>query len=99
MWVNQDRVGRGQYRANNFADVTSKIYPHNEAIIDLLKTIRVVPEEYSEVLLTGVVISPSWRRRGKMPIFTLLLMVSGSAILHSPHVSEKSMEEFHVWTF
>lgn len=54
---------------NNFFDVTSKLFSHNQATADLLKTIQGVPEEYLEALLAGGGISPSWRCRGKMLIF------------------------------
>lgn len=45
------------------------LYPHNQAVANLLKGVQVAPEEYFEALLVGVRMSPSWRHRGKMPIF------------------------------
>lgn len=69
LWVKQDRVVHGYYRTINFSDVTLKLFPHNQATADLLKTIEVVPEEYSVVLHFGIGISTSWRLHRKMPIF------------------------------
>lgn len=73
LWVNRSLVGSGQYQANTLADIAPKLFPHNQAVADLLKVIQVAPEDYSEALLTGAGMSPSWWRRGKMHIcFTVV---------------------------
>lgn len=73
LWFNQDRFGHGRYRVNNFYGVTPKLYPHNQPIVDLLKTIQVVPKKYSKVFLTGAGMSPSRRCQGKMPMFYVVI--------------------------
>lgn len=45
------------------------MFPHNHFVANLLKGVQVAPEEYFEALLVSVGMGPSWRRRGKMPIF------------------------------
>ena len=67
--MNQELVGRGRYLANTFADTILKHFPHHQGVADYLKSIQVTPEDYSEALLSGVGMSPSWRRRGKMAVF------------------------------
>ncbi|CAI9263678.1 unnamed protein product [Lactuca saligna] len=47
LWVNQGLMGSGRYRANTFADLTSKLFPHNQSAANLLKNIQVTPEDYS----------------------------------------------------
>lgn len=42
--VNQSLVGTGRYQANTLADVTPKLFPHNQV---LLKGIQVALKEYS----------------------------------------------------
>lgn len=67
--MNQGLVGSGRYRENAFADTIPKLFPHNQRVADFLKDVHVSPEDYYEALLSGVGMSPSWRRRGKMAIF------------------------------
>ena len=62
-------AGSSLYRANSFADTTPKLFPHNQGVADLLKNIQVTPEDYSEALLVGVGMSPSWRQCWKMTVF------------------------------
>lgn len=69
LWVNQGLVGSGRYRANPFADTIPKLFPHNQGVADFLRNVQVSPEDYSKSLLSGVGMSPSWRRRGKMAVF------------------------------
>lgn len=79
LWVNHSLAGSGRYRANSFADITPKLFPYNQGFADLLKNIQVSPEDYSEVLLAGVGMIPSWRRRGKMAVF--FAVVDGKCFL------------------
>ncbi|CAI9287170.1 unnamed protein product [Lactuca saligna] len=37
LWVNQELVGSGRYRANTFADTITKLFPHNREVADYLK--------------------------------------------------------------
>lgn len=69
LWVNQGLVRSGRYRANAFADTIPKLFPHNQGVADYLKSVQVTVEDYSKALLSGVGMSPSWRRRGKMAVF------------------------------
>ncbi|CAI9290865.1 unnamed protein product [Lactuca saligna] len=69
LWVNQELVGSGRYRANAFSDTIPKLFPHNQEVTDYLKNMQVIAEDYSEALLSGVGMSPSWRRHGKMAVF------------------------------
>ncbi|CAI9284583.1 unnamed protein product [Lactuca saligna] len=71
--VNKGLVGSGRYRANTFADTTPKLFPHNQGVADFLKNVQVSPEDYSEALLAGVGMSLSWRLRGKMAVFFLVV--------------------------
>ncbi|CAI9280141.1 unnamed protein product [Lactuca saligna] len=59
----------GWYRANSFSNTTPKVFLHNQGVDDLLKNIQLSPEDYSEALLVGMGMSPSWRRRGKKGFF------------------------------
>ncbi|CAI9260064.1 unnamed protein product [Lactuca saligna] len=69
LWVNQELVGNGRYRANAFTDTVPKLFHHNQEVSDYLKNVQVTAEDYSEAILSGVGMSPSWRRRGKMAVF------------------------------
>ena len=69
LWVNQELVGSGRYRANTFTDTVPKLFPHNQEVADYLKSVQVTAEDYSEAIMSGVGMSPSWRRRGKMAVF------------------------------
>ena len=67
--MNQEVVGSGRYRANAFADTIPKLVPQKQGVADYLKSVQVSAEDYSEALLSGVGMSPSWRQRGKMAVF------------------------------
>ncbi|CAI9268435.1 unnamed protein product [Lactuca saligna] len=54
LWVNHGLAGSGRYRAKSFSDLTPKLFPHNQSFVYLLKNIQVTPEDYSEVMLSGV---------------------------------------------
>ncbi|CAI9297787.1 unnamed protein product [Lactuca saligna] len=41
LWVNHGLAGSRRYRANSFADLTPKLFPHNQSVADLLKNIQV----------------------------------------------------------
>lgn len=62
-------IGSRQYWANNFVDIATKLFPHNQSVANLLRNVQVVHEEYSKVLLSGMGMSPSWRHQRKMLIF------------------------------
>lgn len=47
-------------------DVTPTLFLHTA---DLLKTIPVVPDKYSEAVLASIGMSQSWHALGKMAIF------------------------------
>lgn len=69
LWVNQELFGREHHQANTFSNVTPKRFPHNQVTVDFLRTLQVDVDEYSEVLLAGVGMSPSWRACGEMSVF------------------------------
>lgn len=95
--MNQGLVGSGRYRANAFGDTILKLFPHNQRTVDFLKDVQVSPEDYSEALLSGVVMSPSWRRRGKMAVF--FCIVNGKCLLHPFFsFSSWSLPSFFVYT-
>lgn len=54
-------------------DITPKAFLYNQVTVDLLRTIQVIPDEYSEAILVGVGMSPSWRAWGKMSIFYVVI--------------------------
>lgn len=45
LWVNHSLPGSGRYRANSFADVTPKLFPRNQGVADLLKSIHLTLED------------------------------------------------------
>ena len=67
--MNKGLAGSGCYLVNTFVDTILKLFPHNQGVADFLKNVQVSPEDYSEALLSGVGMIPSWRRRGKMAVF------------------------------
>ncbi|CAI9279071.1 unnamed protein product [Lactuca saligna] len=73
LWVNRERVSYGHYRANEMSNFTHKLFPHNQVTDEILKTFQFVTDEYSKAVLSGVGMSPSWRARGKMLIFYVVM--------------------------
>ncbi|CAI9276404.1 unnamed protein product [Lactuca saligna] len=69
LWVNQELVGSGHYRANAFVDTIPKPFPYNQVVADYRRSVQVSAEDYSEAILSEVGMSPSWRRRGNMAVF------------------------------
>lgn len=67
--LNRELLGCERPRANTLSDTIPKLFSHNQAVADLLRTLQVDVDMILEAILAAVGMIPCWCARGEMSVF------------------------------